>query len=342
MEDFEKQIQTEINTVKKALNHTKELQLIEDLSDLNFLCYLLELSFYKRNHFEEFKLSLTPNIFSYYLNYIKEYNLNSPIIQNYINFMLDLFSEEKNDINYKYTSKILLDDSIDLVFDFFKSYDIKYYNTFKNIKKNLLVLDKEALKEEFFYGTALCGNSTLTSPRIVLADASNLLTPITLVHEASHVYDFSINRNLTSKQYSKKLLSISSEINPYHTELHFMDFLSQYYKNDIEIAKKDFDDYFYSSIVATQESFEYIEKSFFKYNKVYNDFIDQIRDFYGRLIAYILYSLNDIDKELYIRDKIMTDIHNTSLKDILLNEGINLEEYSTHEKVFKLIKKHWN
>ena len=342
MEDFEKQIQTEINSVKDALKYTRRLQLIADLNHLNFLCIFLELPFYKRNYLEELKLELNADRFSYYFKHIKEFDFNLTLIQYYKYFMSNLFSDDKNSINYRYNSKINLDEATDLVFDFFKSYDIRYYNTFKSIGENLIVLDKDFLKKEIFSGTTLCGNSTLTSSKIILADSSDILVPITLAHETSHVYDFYVNRNLTNKQYFKKLLSITHEINPYHTELHFLDFLSKYYKDDAQINKKDFDDYFWCSIISIEESLDYIKKSFFKYNKVYNDYVDVIRDFYGRLIAYILYSLNDIEKEIYIRDKIMTDIHNTSIRDILLCEGINLDDYSTHEKVFKLIKKHWN
>lgn len=342
MEDFEKKIKTEIYNVKKELKHSKKLQLVEDLNHLNFLCFLLELPFYKRNYLQELKLELNTDIFSFYLKHIKEFDFNFTLIQYYKHFMSNLFNDGKDDIDYKYSSEIKLGDAIDLVFDFFKSYDIRYYNTFKNISEKLIVLDRDFLKNEVFSGTTLCGNSPLTSSRIVLADSSDILVPITLAHETSHVYDFSINHNLTNKQYFKKILSITHEINPYHTELHFLDYLSKYYKKDVQISLKDFDDYFWITIFTIDELFNYEKKSFIKYNRVYNDYVDQLRDFYGRLIAYILYSLNDIEKEIYVRDKIMTDTCHTSLKDILLKEGINLEDYSTHDKVFKLIQKHWN
>ena len=109
---------------------------------------------------------------------------------------------------------------------------------------------------------------------------------------------------------------------------------------DYDLA--DFDDYFFDTVDTIKALFSYINTSFFKYMKNYDDYVDVIRDFYGRLVAYLLYNLNDIEKGNYICNKIMTEIHYKDLESILLENGINLKNDNSHEEVFKLIKKHWN
>ena len=135
---------------------------------------------------------------------------------------------------------------------------------------------------------------------------------------------------------------MTHEINSYYTELCFYDYLSKQYPHDIELCFKNFDIFFFDFSEYLELLFNSTKSSIIKFLKTYDEYIDTQRDVNGRMIAYILYSLNDIEKSNYICNRIITDIHSTSLKNILRKEGINLDDYSTHEKVFKLIKKHWH
>ena len=341
MEKFKQEIYTEIKNAQKELKYKNNEQLEVDISHLYYLCDILELdkSQFKKNYYREI---FDPSIFKYYHKYIKNLNINSYLIEVYNDFFKDFFSNSQNDIDYIYKTKINNYDSLSLALDFLKNFNIKYYNTLIKLEHNIILLDNNDYKDEEIYGVALGGNSRIVKPKILILDTDDINTCISIAHETSHIYNFFTNHNLTSKQYINKLINCTTEIDSYYTELCFYDFLKNDYKEDIETCFKDFDDYFFDTVDTIKALFSYINTSFFKYMKNYDDYVDVIRDFYGRLVAYLLYNLNDIEKGNYICNKIMTEIHYKDLESILLENGINLKNDNSHEEVFKLIKKHWN
>lgn len=339
MEDFEKSIYSEIEKCHILLSKTDSIQLRIDLSNLYFLCNILE--FKNRPISLKFLISklIDTSFFDFYKKYIED-SKNIKLINLYNSFFSSINID--TDMESIYENKFNIEESKDITREFLEKFNSKYFDSFTNIKNKLIVLNPNYYTYCEFFGTAIGGYSNYTKPRIILVDFSDINTCITLAHELSHIYDFSINRNLSNDKYKNKLLSMTHEINTYYTELYFFDYLLKKYPNDVKLCLKNFDIYFFDSSECLELLFNSTKNSMLKFSKIYNDYIDLQRDFNGRMCAYVLYTLNDIEKGNYICDKIMKNINHTSLKDILLNEGINLEDYSTHEKVFKLIQKHWN
>lgn len=343
MKDLEKKLYNEIDSCLFALkNEPYSKQIACDLNQLFSLCKTLQLTDYNVDLSIFFRMFFNTDFFDYYKEYKNNFRTNQIIINTYYNFFIKLFPNGTNDITYNLISQIDITESLDLVYDFLDFFNKKYYETFIAAKEKLIVLNPNSYKKYKYYGAAYGGNSSLTSPRIVIFDFNNLSTCITIAHELSHIYNFSLNHNLSNAEYLQKNTSCCFEINSYYTELCFFDYLSTMFKDDINSCKKEFDEYLSDVIFYLADVFFKNKHNFINFLLKSDNYVYIINDFLGRIIAYILYSLHDIEKGNYICQKIMIDSCHTSLKDILFNEGINLEEYSTHEKVFKLIQKHWN
>jgi len=339
MEDFEKQIYSEIEYCHSLLSTNDSVQLRLDLTNLYFLCHILQ--FHNRPINLKFSLSklIDTSFFDFYKKYLQD-SKNIELINLYISFFKGIYIDTELKSNFK--NKFSIEDAKNITSDFFEYFNPQYYDSFENINEDLIVLNPNHYRYREFSGTVLGGYSDYTKPRIVLVDLLDINTCITLAHELSHVADFAINRGLSNQKYKNKLLSMTHEINSYYTELCFYDYLSKQYSHDIELCFKNFDIFFFDFSEYLELLFNSTKSSIIKFLKTYDEYIDTQRDVNGRMIAYILYSLNDIEKSNYICNRIITDIHSISLRDILIKEGINLDDYSTHEKVFKLIKKHWN
>ena len=200
------------------------------------------------------------------------------------------------------------------------------YNLLKKVSKD----NKIFMTDNFIsYGVTYFSAAENFSPYIIIEQQYNIIDPITLAHEITHVYYMS--RQNLNKNYYKINASNScfNEIPTYTLELYFYNWLKEnkicssdnktlYNLIFLDIYKesKYFLNYFKRNLNLTQD-FETITSDDFKL-KLYN--------FIGILFAFYFYSINDLEKIDSIFKKFYDSKEIPSLEEIISDYNLNYED----------------
>lgn len=330
MDDIERIIKKDINTVlgklKQNKNKSTYVYNLIDLSFLNDLCNFFDIFDGQINNYDFISYEKFKNI-----EKILNDNFFKLFIKNkdFIKWAAVSIAESLNCYNFypvEFKNMIKEKETVNITLDFLNHYNNGIYNLLKKVSKD----NKIFMTDNFItYGVTYFSAAENFSPYIIIEQQYNIIDPITLAHEITHVYYMS--RQNLSKNYYKINASNScfNEIPTYTLELYFYNWLKEnkicssdnktlYNLIFLYIYKesKYFFNYFKKDLNLSQD-FETITSDDFKL-KLYN--------FIGILFAFYFYSINDLEKIDSIFKKIYDSKEIPSLEEIISDYNLNYED----------------
>lgn len=321
-----------VKDIEDLINYIdcKEKKLFKNkLTELKFNLYQL-LCFYSRlnelpdkyknksdeiyNEVYKFQCKITSQSF----NNIKKIDYSKLIadiknIENYLFRQVDITEVDKLDNKYIFS----FNDCIDIVKDFFNSFDNKYYNDI------LPFLNKNYISSYHLDNIGECVHDSFSNNIFINIDSNNKYSInhiIILVHELGHSIQF-----LNNKEHVKSSYSIYSEFPSRLFELQFLKYLKNYYEDiDIDILIN----LYLKNLMAYTYNFDYtINRSYIE-NNIETMYSGLVLFTYviGELLAIYYSKLYDADK-----DKAKIEIHN-----IFKNIGKNENKIILNKDFYKL------
>lgn len=244
-----------------------------------------------------------------YLNLIA----NIKNIENHLFRQIDI--TEVNKLDNKYTFSF--NDCIDIIKDFFNSFDNKYYNDI------LPFLNKNYISSYYLDNIGECVHDSLSNNIFINIDSNNKYSInyiIILVHELGHSIQF-----LNNKEHVKSTYSIYSEFPSQFFELQFLKYLKNYYEEkDIDILIN----LYLKNLMTYTYNFDYtINKSYIENNiEIMYSGLTLFTYVIGEILAIYYSKLYEVDK-----DKTKIEIHN-----IFKNIGKNENKIILNKDFYKL------
>lgn len=342
MDDIERIIKKDINTVlgklKQNKNKSTYVYNLIDLSLLDDLCNFFDIFDDQINNYDFISYKKYKNI-----EKILNDNFFKLFIKNkdFIKWAAISIAEALNCYNFypvEFKNMIKEKEAVNITLDFLKHYNNDIYNLLKTVSKD----NKIFMTDNFIsYGFTYFSAAENFSPYIIIEQQYNIMDPITLAHEITHVYYMS--RQNLRKNYYKLNASNScfNEIPTYTLELYFYEWLKEnkIYSSDNKILynliflyiyneAKYFINYFKRNLNLSQD-FETITSDDFKL-KLYN--------FIGILFAFYFYSINDLEKIDSIFKKFYDSKKIPTLEEIISDYDLNYEDIINFKYGKKLAK----
>lgn len=342
MDDIERIIKKDINTVlgklKQNKNKSTYVYNLIDLSLLDDLCNFFDIFDDQINNYDFISYKKYKNI-----EKILNDNFFKLFIKNkdFIKWAAISIAEALNCYNFypvEFKNMIKEKEVVNITLDFLKHYNNDIYNLLKTVSKD----NKIFMTDNFIsYGVTYFSAAENFSPYIIIEQQYNIMDPITLAHEITHVYYMS--RQNLRKNYYKLNASNScfNEIPTYTLELYFYEWLKEnkICSSDNKILynliflyiyneAKYFINYFKKNLNLSQD-FETITSDDFKL-KLYN--------FIGILFAFYFYSINDLEKIDSIFKKFYDSKKIPSLEEIISDYDLNYEDIINFKYGKKLAK----
>ena len=227
MESLETVIQRDIFNIvrelKKCHNFSKYNDLVSKYYYISELINELELSikYPKELEFELNKKSLDKIDKVLTRKYDETVKINEKINKKIIamnNYFEDRYLNSEFD--KEYNNIVDINDSINIVKDFFKQYDYEIYNFFISYLKNPRLIFIEGDNSEF---VGYCTNSDyLTDSYVVVNVNNNLCDLITLAHEIIHAYTYTKLKYLTENEHAQIQVNSLRAVYSYFIELFLM------------------------------------------------------------------------------------------------------------------------
>ena len=241
--------------------------------------------------------------------------------------------------------KIKLEDSMTIAYDFLKWYNKDYKETLINVGncgklifkncKNSLTSNKHGITYFSYESNDIY---------ILINNLKSLITASCIAHEITHAYYIGIDNNCSYKKRIRRDYNLTGEIASYTTELYFIDYLFEknYSYEDIFLLINDYDYYLFMLTSCWKLFFETKKKITSKeYKNIKTEFDSDMSDFFGKIMAYYLHSLNDKEKVFYLLNRIHIESKEKNLVEILNNNGINPTYIESFDYAKKLINDHW-
>lgn len=342
MDDIERIIKKDINTVlgklKQNKNKSTYVYNLIDLSLLDDLCNFFDIFDDQINNYDFISYKKYKNI-----EKILNDNFFKLFIKNkdFIKWAAISIAEALNCYNFypvEFKNMIKEKEAVNITLDFLKHYNNDIYNLLKTVSKD----NKIFMTDNFIsYGFTYFSAAENFSPYIIIEQQYNIMDPITLAHEITHVYYMS--RQNLRKNYYKLNASNScfNEIPTYTLELYFYEWLKEnkICSSDNKILynliflyiyneAKYFINYFKRNLNLSQD-FETITSDDFKL-KLYN--------FIGILFAFYFYSINDLEKIDSIFKKFYDSKKIPTLEEIISDYDLNYEDIINFKYGKKLAK----
>ncbi len=235
-------------------------------------------------------------------------------------------------------SKISINDTIDLTYDFLKQFDKKILKSLENtMNLGRIIAVKQTGNKITDYG-ATYYSSGIFEPIIYINYEETLCDSATLIHENGHNFLFQNSSSLSNKIKIKREVNNFPEVLPHFLELVYYDYLKEMkiYADDVNILKRSYD----ATTAVNLENFNHILNKEIDLRKDYNEYSFIETYALGMTIAYYFYDNYLFDPEK-TKDNIMKFIFNDGLYDIdyLLNSyGLKSDEIAKPyllEKHFK-------
>ena len=300
---------------------------------------------------QHFRLKRTPTIKEYLKNYVddedcasKEYIDNYHEFKDFNTALTKIGKKLNNEYNFEivdatYRSKILFDDSIKIVGNFFKDYDKDIYDYYENF----IINGKLFIVNEIFDGYGLSSLSDeLLEPYLFMQNNNNIMDLMVLAHEIIHIYLSEKEKYITNEESKMKHINGINEVYSHYIEYILLDYLEsiKYNKKDIINHKKNlYSDLierlavFYVMLDPTDIDFKsYDEVSFYNELKLYS---------YGLYFLYHFYDQYLIDK-IMAKENItnfMLDSKKYDFSHLINNYGLKEENLKDYKVLLKHIEK---
>ncbi len=228
MDDIERIIKKDINTVlgklKQNKNKSTYVYNLIDLILLDDLCNFFDIFDDQINNYDFISYKKYKNI-----EKILNDNFFKLFIKNkdFIKWAAISIAEALNCYNFypvEFKNMIKEKEAVNITLDFLKHYNNDIYNLLKTVSKD----NKIFMTDNFIsYGVTYFSAAENFSPYIIIEQQYNIMDPITLAHEITHVYYMS--RQNLNKNYYKINASNScfNEIPTYTLELYFYEWLKE-------------------------------------------------------------------------------------------------------------------
>lgn len=276
-----------INKIKKCNSKTMYNIYLYELEALYCLCGMLKIDDYPKleNYSNKsFIIDETKCYNEYYNQLMKDKNYHLEFAKNLEN--VDYYKYQDNQ-NFKIKIDINIEDSIYLMCEFLKKYDIRIYDLFKTLLfQNRIIINNQE-ETEYKFNEIKTPAYTISSygsylPYIVVDPNNFLSDSIDIVHELAHVFDYQFKRS--NKIYNQKKFNCLDEVVSYYLQFVYTDYL-----NNENIFKQDIKNI---SMCYNYPFIEYVTKIEEEYDKlnikdICDSDLDECLNYaYGIAIAY--------------------------------------------------------
>ena len=299
---------------------------------------------------QHFRLKKSPTIKDYLNNYVDDEECASKeYIDSYYNYKdfniaLTKIGQKLNNeydfeiVDERYKSKIVFDDSIKIVADFFKDYDKDIYDYYENFIMN----GKLFIVNEIFDGYGLSSVSDeLLEPYLFLQNNNNIIDLMVIAHEIIHIYLSEKEKYISNEEFKMKYINGINEVYSHYIEYIFLDYLESINYNKIDIINHKKNLYsdlierlavFYVMLESNIDFKSYDEVSFYNELKLYS---------YGLYFLYHFYDqyLEDKDKAKENITNFMLDSKKYDFKHLINNYGLKEENLRDYKVLLKHIEK---
>lgn len=332
-----------LKLIKYAKNNKWDYYSITDLQTLYTLCGTIDYFDYPKCEIDQKQILLEnlKDILSYCKAIYKNINYCKKIIRNTYNDF-DL-TKSYDPLNTKLPSTILLEESLEITYEFLEKYNNDYLECLDKVKSNnrLFLVDYNDKNDDTNVVGETFKSYNFFEPYMYFVYYKDLKTPLTIAHETTHAY---YAYKYTDKLKNRKNISKAiDEIPSSLTELNFLDYLitENIYPEDAILLKKEFDYFLRINMDDIVQIINNNGLSFINLVKNCEEYNYMLNYIFGQYFAYYLYSLKDIEKEFYLIDKILDANPKDDLIKVLKKENITLQSIFKDKDLKSNIRKYW-
>lgn len=264
-EDIKKTIFSDIymmiNKIKKCNSKTIYNIYLYELEILYYLCGMLKIDDYpdlENYSNKSFTIDETKCYNNYYNQLMVDKKYHLEFTKNIESIDYYKYQDFRN---FQLKIDIDIRDSINLMCEFLKKYDIRIYNLFKTLLfENRIIIDNREKPESKYNeiqtpAYAICSYGSYL-PYIVLETQNFISDTIYIVHELAHAFDYQLKRS--NKVYNQKKINCLDEVYSYYLQFVYMDFLNSenIFKQDIKSISMGFNYSFIEYITRIEEEYD--------------------------------------------------------------------------------------
>ena len=222
--------------------------------------------------------------------------------------------------------------------EFLRDYDIRYFNVFLSAVRDARFIMMNELNGKSC-GCTYFGYGNF-DPYVFVVNYNSIFSAYTMVHETTHLFDYSIAKNWTSNEIEYSYLNFSREINPYYSELMFID----YFKKK-RVLKDDMNKVFSlfngelkelnDEVLNELSNIDVSDDSFIVNDILYSD----MNILFGKAVALYFAAMEDRNKALKLITNVLCEARNHDLIDSLTNSKVDINDIAEFGSASEYIRK---